>query len=68
MKISNKLKGVLCILMAMLSAFTYGLYFCGTVSGRVNVEWYQWTYTGLFGIMWVVWAYDYLTKAHKDEY
>lgn len=65
---SNKLKGVLCIVMAMLSAFTYGLYFCATVTNRFDVAPYRWILTGLFGVMWVVLACRFLSKANKDEY
>lgn len=62
MRINNKVKGILCILMAMLLAFTYGLYFCATVTDRFVVAPYRWVLTGFFGVMWIVLAYKFLTK------
>ena len=62
----NKTKGILCICLAMLSSFTYGVYAISTFTGTRVIEPHRWAITGLFGIMWVVMAVQYLSKTHED--
>ena len=63
---NNKQKGIGCIILAMLSAFTYGIYTVSTVGQLKYIEPHRWVLTGLFGIMWVYLAVQYLTKSHED--
>lgn len=57
---SKKLKGIGCLIMALLSAFTYGAYTYRSLHGR-EIEPIYMVLTGLFGFMWCVLAVKFLS-------
>ncbi len=58
---NNKTKGILCLIMALISAYTYGLYTVSALAGK-TIEPHRWALTGLFGLWWVYNTIDYLTR------
>ena len=58
---NKKLKGIGCLILALLSAFTYGAYTYGSLHGR-EIEPHRWVLTGIFGIMWCFLAVSYLSQ------
>lgn len=57
---SNKFKGIGCLILALLFAFTYGAYTYGSLHGR-EIEPHRWIMTGFFGLMWCVLAVKFLS-------
>ena len=62
---SNRTKGIGCLILALLSAFTYGAYTYGTINCDKTVEPHRWILTGFFGLMWCFLAVAYLSEKEK---
>lgn len=62
----NKTKGIICICLAMLGSFTYGIYALGTFTGTRTIEPHRWVLTGMFGLMFLLQGIYHLSKSHED--
>lgn len=62
MEMSNKLKGYLCLILALISTFTLGMYTISVLNNLREVEIHRWFLTGGFGLMFFIMGVEFLKK------